>query len=77
MSDTIILTKKNFVTMIPNIYEFLGQHSKVMLVPKDNKKVDMSWYDYIVSGNYKKQSENDGIIKNKIELTKYLDKLKR
>lgn len=72
---TLTLTKKNFITMIPNIYDMINNFDTVQIIAKDTIK-NRSWYDYVISGDAFLDSENDTIITNKKELQSYLHTLK-
>jgi len=72
--NTITITKRNFIKMIPQMYKFVDSYPEVVLMPK--KSVDMSAYKYVVSWKASKKSENDAVIKNRTQLKKYLSHLK-
>jgi len=72
--NTITITKRNFIKMIPQMYKFVDFYPEVVLMPKIS--VDMSAYKYVVSWKASKKSENDAVIKNRTQLKKYLSHLK-
>jgi len=45
--NTITITKRNFIKMIPQMYKFVDSYPEVVLMPKIS--VDMSAYKYVVS----------------------------